>query len=141
MFDKNMEDRQRAWSDFRNNLEDEPDPFKSTIELYNLAPLVTYNIDPDSPMTWPNPWELLNENQYDDLGYILGIGYTLGLTDRFSSSVFEIHITQDKEKSRQYYLLHVDDKVIGFDRKGPVCQNELPSTLFVESIHRLRLDY
>ena len=105
MFDKNMEDRLRAWSDFRNNLEDEPDPFKSTIELYNLAPLVTYNIDPDSPMTWPNPWELLNENQYDDLGYILGIGYTLGLTDRFSSSV--LHKIKKNPDSIICYMLTI----------------------------------
>lgn len=141
MFDKNPEDRLRAWSDFRNNLESEPDPFTSAVELYNMAPLSAYSIDPDSPTSWPNPWELLNENEYDELGYILGIGYTLGLTDRFSECPIEIHITQDKEKSRQYYLLHIDDKVIGFDRQGPVCRKELPSTLFVESIHKLRLDY
>lgn len=141
MFDMKIEDRLRAWCDFRNNLETEDNPFRSTVEFYNKAPLTNFRIDPYTPENYPNPWELLEENVYDEFGYILGIGYTLRLTDRFSKEPMKITITQDNKRSCNYYLLHIQDKVIGFDRENIVNENELPKSLFVESIYQIPCDY
>lgn len=141
MFDKNIEDRLRAWYDFRQHLETDEQPFKSTVELYNTAPISAFCIDPYTPENWPTPWELLEENKYDEFGYILGIGYTLGLTERFSNSVKEIHITQDKDRSTSHYLFFVDDDVIGYDRGSIIKKENLPDNLIVESVYSLPDEY
>ena len=141
MFDMNVQDRLRAWFDFRNKLENDDTPFQSTLELYNKAPITSFRIDPYTPDTYPDPWELLDENLYDDFGYILGIGYTLRLTDRFSQEPIKITITQDNKRSCNYYLLHIQDKVIGFDREKIIDENELPKSLFIESIYEIPCDY
>ena len=141
MFDKNAEDRLRAWYDFRQHLETDDQPFKSTVDLYNTAPISAFCIDPYTPETWPTPWELLEENKYDEFGYILGIGYTLGLTDRFSTSTKEIHITQDKNRSTIHYLLFIDDSVMGYDRGSIIKKENLPGNLIVESVYSLPNEY
>ena len=66
MFDKTYEDRLRAWHEFRNRLETIDDPIQHTIEHYQQAPFVSMHTDPWTQEMWPNPWELVQENQYCD---------------------------------------------------------------------------
>jgi len=97
--------------------------------MYDRSPWVTLNADPWTTETWPSPWELIDENQYCEFSRLLGICYTLQLTDKFSQSTFEIHIAIDNERSSTYYLLYVDDLVIGYDEDTYIHKSKLPSTL------------
>ena len=128
MFDKSEVDRLRAWREFRNQLELSKDPVQDTIGLYNTAPIVSISVDPYNTETWPDPWELLNENTYCDFGIILGIAYTLQLTDRFSHTDQKITINTNKEVAETKYLLYTDNKVIGYNRTKWIGVDEFDST-------------
>lgn len=128
IFDKKYEDRLANWHDFRNTLEVADDPLQMVIDLYNQVPLISIHTDPWDPNMWPNPWELINENEYCDFCKLLGMCYTLQLTDRFIGANFEIHIGVDTDKSDTYYLLFVDDRVLNYDKDTHIARAELPKS-------------
>jgi hypothetical protein len=135
MFDKKYEERLALWREFRESLEVSDDPIQEAIEFYRYAPTTNFSTDPYTPSMWPDPWEQLQENQYCEFGKILAICYSLQLTDCFLGSTFEIHITQDREKSATYYLLFVDDRVIGYDGDRHVHRENLPNRLHSQLEH------
>ncbi len=137
MFDKKYEDRLILWRQFRDTLEISKDPIQATINFYNQAPHSKLSTDPYTSSTWPDPWELLEENNYCSFVKILAICYTLQLTNVLSSAVYEIHITRDRKNLELYYLLYVDSIVIGFNRDTYVHRDNLPAALCSELVHVL----
>ena len=138
MFEKPYEQRLAIWRQFRDDLEVAKDPIQEAIDFYNQAPKCLIAADPYTPSTWPDPWELLEENNYCSFVKILAICYTLQLTDVLSQASYEIHITRDNENSETYYLLYVDDIVIGFNGDTHVHRSKLPTTLHSELVHALQ---
>jgi len=112
MFCKKYEDRLLAWSEFRQNLETSNNPIQDVIDLYNTAPTVSIHTDPWDNSMWPTPWELVKENQYCEFCTVLGMCYSLQLTERFSQDQFEIHIVIDRKNSSTHYLLYVGKTLI-----------------------------
>ena len=137
MFDKKYEERLTIWRKFRDGLEFSEDPIQDTIDFYKQAPMCSIATDPYNPDKWPDPWELLEENNYCPFVKILAICYTLQLTDVLSQASYEIHITRDNENSETYYLLFVNDIVIGFNGDTHVHRSKLPNTLRSELVHAL----
>ena len=137
MFDKPYEQRLTIWRDLRNNLETSSDTIQEAINFYNNAPDCLIAADPFTPSSWPTAWEIIEENNYCAFVKILAICYTLQLTDVLSKAEYEIHITRDREKSATYYLLYVDNNVIGFDTETYVHRSKLPNTLRSELVHAL----
>ena len=70
---------------------------------------------------------MIEENRYCDFTKILAIYYTLQLTDRFSNSRFEIHITLDEKESVLRYLLFVDNLTIGYYYNKSIEAMDLPN--------------
>ena len=138
MFDKKYQERLVIWREFRDTLEASANPIQDTIDFYNQAPSCLIAADPYTPSSWPNPWELLEENNYCSFVKILAICYTLQLTDVLSQASYEIHITRDNENSETYYLLYVDDIVIGFNGDTHVHRSKIPNTLRSELVHSLQ---
>ena len=138
MFDKTYEVRLQEWGEFRSALEHTLDPIQLAINNYYQAPIVSFQTDPWDQSTWPTPWELILENQYCDFCKLLGICYSLQLTDKFSASTFEIHIAVDKQKEKTYYLLIVDEYVVGYDEVSYVHKTKLPSTLESQTVYRMK---
>jgi hypothetical protein len=134
MFEKKYEDRLAAWRDFRETLEVHEDPLQSVMDFYDRAPRVSIQTDPWDQDTWPTPWELVNENQYCDFARVLGMCYSLQLTERFKGSIFEIHIGIDTSNSSLMYLLFVDDRVIGMGESYVHC-SEIPETFLPQKIY------
>lgn len=130
-----FEDRMASWQAFRQSLNASHDPIQDVIDFYELAPLVSINADPFSKETWPRPWELLEENIYCDYCKILGMCYTLQLTEHFNQSPFEIHIGIDRSCSITYYLLYVGDRVIGYEANTHVHKESIPDSIQVQKIH------
>ena len=137
MFDKSPADRLRAWHEFRNQLEHSVDPIQDTIDLYSKASIVNIMMDPYDQSTWLDPWELLNENMYCEFATVLGIGYTLSLTDRFSQVHKEIHICTNKEVAQTKYLLYIGENVIGYDRSKAVPKDSIDENWIVETVYQL----
>jgi len=135
MFDKDYEHRLRAWHHFRHALETSEDSIQLAIDSYLQAPCVSIHTDPWTPDTWPNPWELIQENQYCEFCRLLGICYSLQLTDKFSQAKFEIHIGIDNENSSTFYLLYVNNFIIGYADDTYIHATELPPTIQPQQIH------
>lgn len=135
MFEKKYEERLALWREFRDSLEVSNDPIQDAIDFYKHAPSTLISTDPYTPSTWPDPWEQLKENQYCEFGKILAICYSLQLTDCLSREAFEIHIRQDREKSRTLYLLFVGNLVIGYDGDTYVTKENLPKNLHSQLEH------
>ena len=112
MFCKKYEDRLLAWSKFRQSLETSPTPIQDVIDLYNTAPTVSIHTDPWDQSMWPTPWELVEENQYCEFCSVLGMCYSLQLTERFNQELFEIHIIVDTKNSSTHYALYVGEILI-----------------------------
>lgn len=132
MFDKSIDDRLRAWVEFRNTLETSDNPIQDVVDLYDRAPLVNFQVDPYDQKNWPDPWTLLYENEYCDFAKILGIAATLKLTDRFSDTEMMIHIYTDREKSEVKYMLFINNKVVGYELGNVVDNNKIPSTMIFD---------
>jgi hypothetical protein len=135
MFDKTYEHRLQSWHDFREQIESEQDPIQFVIDNYEQPPTVSMHTDPWTPEQWPSPWELIQENQYCEFCKLLGICYSLQLTDKFSQANFEIHIGIDKEESKTYYLLFVDDIVIGYLDETYVHRSKLSENYYSQQVY------
>jgi hypothetical protein len=133
MFDKPFYERLKIWRDLRLSLETSEHPIKTVLEFWNRAPIQRIAADPYDRNTWPEPWEMIYENQYCEFSKILAIFYTLQLTDRFSTSRFEIHICTDREKSEVKYLLYIDNEVIGYYHDDVIFAKMLPTSLKIEA--------
>ena len=111
-------------------------PFTDVLEFYLEAPIAKFTLDPWSQNTWPEPWQLVEENLYCEFSIVLGMCFSLQLTDRFSGSNFEIHICTNNEKAETHYLLFVDNNVIGYDG-GVVLKEEMPEALYSQMIYSM----
>ena len=131
------EERLLEWSNFRKSLESSNDPLQDVIDYYNQFPQVSIHTDPYSKETWPDPWELIHENEYCEYCILLGMCYTLQLTDRFSGVKFEIHITLDEDNSHHYYLLHVGDRVLGYNKEKHINATEIKQNLISQSVFQM----
>jgi len=125
MFNKPYYERLRCWKDFRNRLETSDTPFEDVLDFWKFAPVSAMQADPFDNTTWPNPWEMIEENIYCEFVKILAICYTLQLTERFSQSHFEIHIAIDKKEEQMVYLLFVDNQAIGYYNEGHIDSSKL----------------
>src|SRR6056300_956508 len=112
------EDRLASWSDFRETLETCKDPIQEAINYYDNAPQVSINTDPWDQSTWPTPWQLVAENQYCNFCKLLGLCYSLQLTNRFTGKEFEIYIGTDIEKSKTMYVLQTGSDVVTVEQNG-----------------------
>ena len=62
---------------------------------------------------------------------MLGMCYTLQLTERFSRANFEIHIAKDNiNSSTHYYILVDNDSIIGYEDGKVINKNELPKNVY-----------
>ena len=141
MFTKNFEQQLDSWKRFRDTLETADDPFTEVINFYKGAPRVSLSCDPWNKKSFPGPWQLLQENEYCDFGIVLGMCYSLQLTDRFAGSKFEIHINTDKEKSETHYFLCIDDSTIIGYNGDVVSVEELPKALYSQAIYAMDGQY
>lgn len=76
-----FDQRLRLWTDLRTSLK-EADTQTICVEVdkfWQQTPLVNYYLHPDDMKDWPNPWELLNDNNFCYYARALGMIYTLML--------------------------------------------------------------
>ena len=125
MFDLSAQDRLTEWRRFRDNLENSDTPLEDVAELWSRAPFVSSYLDPNHPDLWPDPWHLILDNKLDDLAIVLGMLYTLKLTQRFMNFHFEIHMsTLEKQKEKNYFLV-VENAVLNLEYGSVVGINQL----------------
>lgn len=141
MVDKKFEDRLNIWRSLRDSLSTSNQPVQDVIDYWSNIPQGARNVDPYDQTTWPDPWEMIEENSYCEFTKILAIAYTLKLSNLYDNWQPIIKIGLDRTQSRLYYMLYLDDQVIGFDEEKSVHINELPKNIHIEKIHVMREQY
>lgn len=106
MWKLSASERLSRWKDFRKlvNTQSIEQAICSTVEFWHSCPFTPYYLDADQPDLWPTPWQLISENYYCDLAKVLGIVYTLYLTDHCKELDAEIHIYRDASSGATYNL-------------------------------------
>jgi len=139
MHRQKLQDQLLAFKNLRQDIDQSKDPLVIATRYWLSQPFVRYTMDPWDPNTWPStPWELIQEKELCKFGRILGLCYTLQLTETFSQDEFKIIIGIDRERSDYQYIVSVRDFYIGFDGQEngePV--THLPSDFVVETIHTM----
>jgi len=97
MWAKTFAGRLESWYGMRQQCYDLS--AESALELINSwwfsTPWQPYYLHWDDLATWPDPWQLLNDNVYCDLARALGILYTISLLDRADLTDAALVLSQD----------------------------------------------
>jgi hypothetical protein len=137
MFNQPVDSRLTEWIDHRKQLDEVEDPLQEVWDFWHLAPFIPHNrnIDPYFQKSWPSPWEIIEENKYDDFTKALMIGWTLKLTKKFKNSKIELKTFIDQSKTREYNLIYVDEQwVINYNDNGPINADNVPESFRLENL-------
>ena len=127
MFKTYGNERLAEWRAFRQRIETSETPLEDLAGFWANAPFVNQYLNPSNPKSWPDPWHLILDDKYDDLGVALGMLYTLKLTQRFINTPCEIHTSIPLKEKTPRYSLVIDNKwVLNWEYKTVVRVEDLP---------------
>lgn len=137
IFSESIQSRLDMWLKFRRTLDrlDLYDALHSINKFWWTAPISNQYYCQTFVDNWPNPWELLQDNVYDDIARALGMLYTIGLT-RHNDTNTQIEIVgwMDREQGKEYNLVSIDNGkyVLNWDLTLRVnMENELAQVPFL----------
>jgi hypothetical protein len=110
VFDTFGTERLTKWKEFRTELETSKSPLEEVAELWSKAPFVSPFLNPQNSTEWPDPWHLVLDNRYDQLAIVLGMLYTVKLSQRFIDAHCEIHTSIGSNKNEHNFFLVIDKK-------------------------------
>jgi len=104
------EERLKEWRNFRQEISTKSidDILHEVIDWWKYTPIASRVLDVYNSDTWPDPWELLYDGNFDESAISLGIAYTLHLMD----NPCEILFVQNHKKSFLGLIVLVDEKFI-----------------------------
>lgn len=84
MWPKNFPDRLTSWAQLREQCAhtDLESALKLIDKWWQQTPWCPYHLHWDDQATWPDPWQLLDDNIFCGLARALGIMYTIAILDR-----------------------------------------------------------
>jgi hypothetical protein len=135
--DRLQQTRLSDWYALRQQLEKSFDPLNDVVNFFSKLPTAKFHTDPYDSSRWPTPWELIDENEYCKFNLILGICYTLQLTERFKNIRPKIKLSIDNFNKTVYYLLVVDDKIYGYEDEW-ISTKDLPKSLKTQKIYAMK---
>ena len=139
MFELKFEDKVKVWKSLREQLETHPRPFEAVLQFVNKLHMSSKKDNAWDPKTKIEPWHLIEKNEFTEYEIAQLIAYTLQLTDRFSSTEIEIHISKETKKSNLIYLVYVDNFiVIGYNNEVTTVE-ELPEHIVSQKIYKMPL--
>lgn len=141
MFDLDIEGRLQAWSDLRKSTATSSNPLQDIVDFWREVPFTPHNhlIDPYYPASWPTPWEIIEQNKYDDFTRAVMIGYTVLLTDRFKNSNVQIRTLVDQAGKKLYNVVFVDDLwALNYQDNQVVEASKVPGLYNLENLVELK---
>ncbi len=141
MFDLDVDDRLEAWSKLRKQVDSSDTPLQKIAVFWKHTPFVPHNhkIDPFYPASWPSPWDILVENRYDDFTKAVMMGYTVLLTEKFKNSYVQIRTLVDKEYTKLYNVVCVDNFwALNYEDGKVVELSNIPSLYRLENLVELK---
>lgn len=118
MFDSHGTERLAEWKKIRDKLEKHDDPFLLVSQVWSKAPFVNQYLDPHDQGSWPDPWHLILDSKFDNLAIVLGMLYTIQLTERFSHEDYRIYMIQNPTKNPEFCLQVSDTCVLNLEYGG-----------------------
>ena len=110
-----FEARLDSWNQLRTQVADQP--VESALETINSwwfqSPWTAYHLHWDDQNSWPDPWQLLNDNMYCEVARGLGILYTITCLNRGDMDSAELVLTND---DRNLVLLDKSKYILNWDR-------------------------
>lgn len=84
MWQKTFSERLAAWAALRQSCTtvDRAQVLDQINSWWQQTPWIPYHLHWDDRPTWPDPWQLLDDNLYCSLARALGIMYTIAMLDR-----------------------------------------------------------
>jgi hypothetical protein len=109
MFKLSTGDRLSRWKAFRATLDrmSSEQAISQTQDFWNNCPFHPFYLDIHQPGTWPDPWQLIQDNYYCDLAKCLGIVYTLHLSMHSGSMNPQIRIYFDNKTGCQWPIVYL----------------------------------
>lgn len=131
MWDLKGNERLAAWREFRRDQTSLSlnEQLKNTVNLWKTSCLGNTHYDYYNIDDWPSPWELIQDDSYDDFGKALGMAWTLVMIDDDKIKNLKLSSYKDLDRSSFYHVVHVEDKFIlnyQFDKVSTKAQ--LPKT-------------
>lgn len=137
-----FENRLSEWKKLRVLLSASAAPIIEAIEFWNSIPTAKRSIDPYDQSTWPDPWEMIEENTYCEFTKLLAVAYTLMFVPQFENCQLIFKIAVDKSYPRLYYMLLLGDKVVSLDDDNcMIILKKMPKTVHVQKTHVLKKSY
>ena len=125
-----------AWIDLRQQLDKIDNPLQAVIDFWREKYTTAYNksVDPYNQRSWPSPWDIISENVYDDFTIALMIGYTLLLTEKFAKSSVQIKTMVDKDQTKLYNLVYLNDECVLNYELEPIKAQDIPDSFRLENL-------
>lgn len=95
----------------------------AVVRFWNMAPISNRYLDYHDCYTWPDPWTLVDTNDFDDSSTSLGMFYTLLLSDgnHWDANRIKLAMLRNDRISKECLACVVDDRwLLGYDISGPV---------------------
>jgi hypothetical protein len=117
------------WRQFRDHLENSSNPIKDVLQLYKLCPLTYTKTNFFDRSTWPQAWNLIEKNDYNSVDRLLGMWYTLRLTDKFVRSNIDLLLCVEKnsnhaDKKHTTVVLAVDNQYCDVENSAILSKKE-----------------
>jgi hypothetical protein len=108
MFKLTASERLSRWKSFRQELASlsHEEALVQVLHFWQHCPFRPFYLNPDDPVTWPDPWQLIEENYYCDLAKVLGIVYTLHLSIHGNKLNPEIRVYYDPDTRYTYHIAY-----------------------------------
>ena len=131
MWHKNFPDRLVSWNQLRTNNASIP----VAQALFNInswwfeTPWTPYHLHWDDQSSWPNPWQLLDDNLFCPVARGLGILYTIGIMERSDMSdavLIEVASNNLIQVCQNNYILNWDKAdIVNINPGNPLVQHSV----------------
>jgi hypothetical protein len=124
MWHRSFSDRLGSWAELRTQIQHQPleQALMNINSWWFSTPWVPYHLHWDDRDTWPDPWQLLDDNIYCGLARGLGILYTISIVNRVdieSAILAEVGSDNLVLVNKSKYILNWDTEEIVNINLGP----------------------
>jgi hypothetical protein len=132
----NTDQRLSAWVNLRQQIDTLEEPLEAVDKFWKQCFTTAYNknLDPFNQRSWPTPWEIISQNTYDDFTIAVMMGYTLLLSTKFSNSQVQIKTMVDKDQTKLYNLVYLDEEHVLNCDQGPVKAQDISDSFRLENL-------
>lgn len=129
----------KLWKELRQeigNCDNINEQLYLVVKFWSLAPLSTRVLDWDNPQNWPDAWQLIHSQLFDESSIALAMFYTLLLSERLDSTQLVLMLIKDQHRQLQRIILKVNNQwFLNLDYNKIVDSHSSPVKLSIQQIY------